>query len=273
MHTKLLIFAGKIPFFTDFLFVNYQTNTIFTTNYLYNYCMEIRKSFLDRRAILGLILVLLGVLFLGENVGLIKTDVKEIVFSWQMLVILIGVVSLSHRGSNMFSYALIAIGGFFMVPEIFNIPVSFGRVFWPLCLVMFGVSILFRKHRRPPWCHEAEKYSADVLDEVNVFSGSERKITSKAFRGGKITSVFGGSSYDMLECELSDGDNVLDIVFIFGGIKMLVPSDWQVHVEVVSVFGGFADKRRSTAKFSANPNKVLYIKGMAIFGGGEIKNF
>jgi len=74
----------------------------------------------------------------------------------------------------------------------------------------------------------------------------------------------------MLDCELAEGKNVIDVVTIFGGAKMLIPSDWKVHIEVVSIFGGFADKRRSFEYSSAN--KELYITGIVIFGGGEIKN-
>jgi hypothetical protein len=41
-----------------------------------------------------------------------------------------------------------------------------------------------------------------------------------------------------------------------------------VQVEVVSIFGGFSDKRHSS---TIDRDKKLIIKGVAIFGGGEIK--
>ncbi|NJK98795.1 MAG: cell wall-active antibiotics response protein [Bacteroidales bacterium] len=84
---------------------------------------------------------------------------------------------------------------------------------------------------------------------------------------------FGGSVYDFTESELADGKNVLEVVNIFGGTKFIIPSHWNVHVEVVSIFGGFADKRKAGITLPQNLSKELYIKGVAIFGGGEIKSF
>jgi predicted membrane protein len=245
--------------------------------------MEIRKSFLDRRAILGLLLVFLGLMFLAEDSGFIKQNIKDIIFSWKMLVIFIGVLSITKKGSNIFGFTMVLIGGFFLLLQAgFGIELEFGRVFWPMCLVGIGILMLFKRKKSHHWedwqgkdrnCFWTDKPTIDTLDEVNVFSGCERKITSKAFKGGKVTSVFGGSTYDMLECELADGENELDIINIFGGVKMMVPSDWRIHIDVVSVFGGFADKRRSVSDSQINSSKILHIKGVSIFGGGEIKNF
>lgn len=58
---------------------------------------------------------------------------------------------------------------------------------------------------------------------------------------------------------------------MFGGVELIVPSDWVVHIEVASVLGSFADKRIVNSTVS-EPGKELYIKGVVVFGGGEIKN-
>jgi hypothetical protein len=39
-------------------------------------------------------------------------------------------------------------------------------------------------------------------------------------------------------------------------------------MEEFSLFGGFSDNRRNV---KADSNKVLIVKGLVIFGGGEIK--
>lgn len=229
-----------------------------------------------------------------------------------MLLIFIGILNISHRKNNSLGVILIAVGTFFLLPKIFDFPFDTGRLFLPIILVTIGVVILFHKRRahnhwhnftdccdNDRWHHqrqhgnegfwdnkgtEGENQSSqgnaanskgpasDFLDEVNVFGGSERKIYSKSFRGGEITSIFGGSTYDMLDCELADGKNVLECVNIFGGSKLIIPSHWKVHLEVVSIFGGFADKRRSAPIAFDEKNKELFITGVAIFGGGEIKS-
>jgi predicted membrane protein len=236
--------------------------------------METNNRFLDRRAVLGIVLMLLGTLFLAENLNWLNFSIFDMIFSLPMLLILVGVISLNHKGSNPLSFILIGIGLFLLLPHVFHLPFETHRVFWPLILVALGVLILFRKKKTYNFCQgERERSSSDHLDEINIFGGCERKVTSKSFHGGKITSIFGGSSIDLLECELSEGRNVIDVVHIFGGTKMIVPSDWRIQIEIVSIFGGFADKRRSFGTLSSSPEKTLYITGVVIFGGGEIKNF
>jgi predicted membrane protein len=111
----------------------------------------------------------------------------------------------------------------------------------------------------------------DYIDEISIFGGSEKRMTTKNFRGGKITSIFGGSTVDFSDSKLADGQNELDVLSIFGGFKLIVPVDWTIKIEAMSILGGIADKR--TRYTDDASGKVLIIKGVALFGGGEIKNY
>ena len=104
-----------------------------------------------------------------------------------------------------------------------------------------------------------------------AFGGREIVVDSKDFKGGKLTAILGGSSIDLRNANLSEGENVLDIFTLFGGASLLVPQDWTIKVEVFSIFGGFGDKRNSSVKVMPHPNKVLIVKGFVMFGGGDIK--
>jgi hypothetical protein len=57
---------------------------------------------------------------------------------------------------------------------------------------------------------------------------------------------------------------------VFGGCKLIVPADWEIKVEVNAVFGGFSDKRLNLPTITEKSGKILIIKGVAVFGGGEI---
>ena len=260
--------------------------------------METRKSGIARRAILGIILMFFGILLLAENIGIINTPVSHVIFSWQMLLIVIGSLGLiNRRGVQPTSIILIGIGVFFLIPDIFNVTFDVGRLFLPFIFVIIGVSILFHSHHdhwrrklRADWRAQRyhryrynwrediktedkpENFGSDYIDEANIFNGGDKKIISKAFHGGKITNIFGGGTYDFLDCELAEGKNVLEIVNIFGGAKLIVPSDWIIHLDVAAVFGGFSDKRRRMSPPADLSKKELYITGVAIFGGGEIKS-
>jgi predicted membrane protein len=261
--------------------------------------METKRSLFVRRAILGTVLVFLGVLLLSEDMDLIALPIHHIIFSWQMLLILIGTVTLSHKGRSTPSIILITIGVFFLLPDIFNFTIDIHKLFWSLVFLVIGIVILFHRRDHSRWhrrfrsdwhsrwhrkwesdwhCDsgsekKTESSPTDFIDEVNIFSGGDRKIASKSFRGGKITSMFGGSTYDLIDCELAEGKNELEMVNIFGGSKLIVPSDWKIHLDIVAIFGGFADKRRRVSQPSDSAEKILYITGVAIFGGGEIKSY
>jgi predicted membrane protein len=94
-------------------------------------------------------------------------------------------------------------------------------------------------------------------------------LVSDQFRGGKITSIFGGSKINLLYCKPVEGC-VIDVVTIFGGTKIYVPENWNVKTEVVSIFGGFEDKRGNSVISRVDQSKIVVFKGSAIFGGGEI---
>ena len=113
----------------------------------------------------------------------------------------------------------------------------------------------------------------DNIDDVNIFGGHDRIIITENLKGGDIVNVFGGGKYDLLQSKLAPGKNVLEVVMIFGGSKIIVPRDWDVKVEVVAVFGGFSDKRIIPAEGVKDPSRTLVIEGIAIFGGGDLVSF
>lgn len=232
----------------------------------------INKRSFDKRAVLGILLTLAGGLLLADNMGWLDNTVSRVIFSWPMILVVAGLVNLTQKNHVGFGVALIAAGIFFIIPRIADVPHNYNKLFWAFAFVAIGLLFIFRSKKEEFCCSNSDQFSSDLIDEVNIFGGSEKKLTTQTFRGGKITSIFGGSNYDMLDCRLAEGKNVLDMVNVFGGSKILVPGDWKIHVEVISIFGGFADKRRNVVITAGDSNKELYITGVAIFGGGEIKS-
>ena len=116
-----------------------------------------------------------------------------------------------------------------------------------------------------------ESYSSDdYIDSTSIFGGVHKKIVSKNFKGGDITTMLGGTEIDLTQADFT-GTVRLDVTQIMGGTKIIVPPHWEVRSEVTAVFAGFEDKRQQPAM--TNPDKVLIIDGTSIFGGIELKNF
>jgi predicted membrane protein len=233
-----------------------------------------REKSRNKRAVLGLLLTIAGFFLLANNMGWISDRANDIIFSWPMILIALGLLNMVHRGHLGFGVVLLATGAFFLVPNIMPVPQNYSKLFWAFIFVAIGLLIIFRsKKDHRCYYQPSEKYSSETVDDVNIFGGCEKKISSQNFKGGRITSIFGGGTYDMLDCKIEGDKAVIDTLYLFGGSKMIVPSDWEVHIDVISIFGGFTDKRRNTNVSQFSQKKELYITGVAIFGGGEIKSY
>lgn len=107
----------------------------------------------------------------------------------------------------------------------------------------------------------------DRLNEAIIFSGLNRKVTTKDFQGGKLTLVFGGGKLDLSEADTQAETLDLEVNAVFGGLKLILPSNWQVNPETAAVFGGITQTAPPVHK---KVKTTLNLKGAAIFGGIEI---
>ncbi len=233
------------------------------------------KAFAEKRVLLGLLLLLSGVILMLHYYNLVPWEFPGWVISWKALLFLIGLVLLITERNKTGGLILFIIGSILIAGDIL------GMRFWevvrlaaPLILIFAGLAILFRRHsfssrqiNIPDGASEN-----DFINEMNVFGGSEKKIRTENFRGGQITAIFGGSDLDLRHAGLAPGVNAIDLLCIFGGTSIRVPEDWEVKVEVTAIFGGFSDERLIEKKpASGSPEKILYLKGLVVFGGGDIK--
>lgn len=223
---------------------------------------------LHGRVIIGILLMLLGGLFLLRNYELFDFPYEYI--TWEYFFILIGVLFFFLSRNKTAGVVFMAIGLFNLVPEL-----------WPLLLVLIGLYIIFGRG-----CCSRNRYfqstvtsgsstqhteGKDYIESVNVFGGGNKVIHSNNFKGGNIVSIFGGSEINLSNCKLAAGENIIDITAVFGGTTIIVPPDWKIEIDVLPIFGGFGDKRTKDPNKSFQEGRTLAIKGLVLFGGGEIK--
>ncbi len=227
--------------------------------------------------LLGIVLMFLGLFLIADLADIVPWRMRDFLFTWQALLIFLGLVFLSNKDNKGTGLILIAIGSFFLLPRFFDLPYYWRSLFWPSMLILLGLVVIFgsRRHGGGSTFFGGSRRrgsSEDYLDDVDIFGGGDRIINSQNFQGGKITHIFGGSKYDMTNARLAPGNNNLEIVWIFGGSKFIIPEGWNVKVEVTSIFGGFSDKRVRSIVVT-DPDRTLVISGQIIFGGGEIVNY
>jgi predicted membrane protein len=234
-----------------------------------------RDSDTSNRFIIGILLVIAGFILILEKTTVLPAPldnfIDDIIFSWQMLLIVIGVITLAGSGNKTPGIVLIAVGGFFLLPELFSDYFRSFNFFWPALFIVIGVVLLINSRRLGDRLQYSTGSKADMIDYVNVFSGAERQLITENFMGGKVTSVFGGGEVDLTRSSLAPGNNIVEITCIFGGTTLIVPESWNVIIDVTPILGGFSDGRKIGSDVIRDTTRSLTVKGVVIFGGGELK--
>jgi predicted membrane protein len=251
----------------------------------------------------GLFIIAIGSLLLLRNFGLY---LPHWVFSWSNMFIIIGLfIGLRNNFRNNAWFVMVLIGSYFTLQDIFR-GQEISDIVFPLALVALGVFLIFKpkskadsckkwKRKKDRWRNgfeQAQYYgeastddskdakqdfdkknfnSTDYIESVNVFGGSNQVIYSKDLKGGEVTAVFGGGDINLTQADF-DGQIIVDVTVIFGGLKIIVPPTWQIKSEVTAIFGGVDDKR--TLYQATEPaNKLIIVKGVVLFGGVEFKSY
>ncbi len=242
---------------------------------MFTRCSRHQKKNGLARVVFGLMIIVLGAVLLVDNMGILPPGIKDIILTWQMLVIGIGLINLANR--EWFSgFILVFIGTFFLIPEHTHFGFDFTRLFWPVLLIGFGFMILIKLGLRQK--SQIDDYKSvysptDRIDDTAIFGGGKKIITTQNFSGGHLLAIFGGLEIDLTQAKLAPGNHTLELFCMFGGVTLIFPPDWQVQNQVTTVLGGVEDKRRMLITDPQGVQSILLLKGLALLGGGEIKSY
>jgi predicted membrane protein len=216
--------------------------------------------------LMGLLVILVGVLFTLDNLGI--ADAGQYLRYWPVGLIAIGAAKVwqSRGGAGAFAGLLFIVGGSWLVLESARIVTVTLWDMWPMLLVFFGASMVWRGLRDRPRAETTDANS--TLSALAVLGGVNRGNNSRSFRGGDVTAVLGGCVIDLRQAAI-DGEAVLDVFAMWGGIELRVPENWTVISRVIPFLGGFDDKTR--APQGAGTHRLI-VRGFAIMGGIEVKN-
>lgn len=253
---------------------------------------EFRNRDYVKTAVLGLCLIAAGIVIILNNMGILAYSVRRIVVSWQMLLVVLGIVGLGRKNYSG-GIILLLVGIFFLVPMFpgLHLGASFTKNFWPALLVVCGILMIaktgngsnhlhirytdggdYPQDENPKHHSRAyDTYSEDgYINQKFVFTGSEQVFTGPVFKGGSIEVVFGGTNLDLRNANLPDDqDAYLRIKGTFGGVCIQLPPDWRVEVRNTSFLGGVTDARPRGVARTSSRKLILDIE--CAFGGGEIR--
>lgn len=227
----------------------------------------IRRS--PAKLIAGIILVALGILFMLDNFGL--AYVPNLWRFWPLILVAVGLSQIRGRffTGSFGGHVLLALGIVFLLNE-FDLVRNPFQLILPFFLVFLGLRIVVGPRGLAPRHDGSPDAPESTLGNFAAFSGIDRKIASQDFRGGDLGAFCGGWDIDLRQAAIAGDEANIDVFVWWGGGDIRVPSDWDVVVKVLPIFGGVGDK--TTHPVSSPTTKRLILTGTIVMGGVEVKN-
>lgn len=229
-----------------------------------------KRNNMDPKFLFGVLIVLFGIVLLFEQTGIIPRLSRYfwavVGDLWPLILIFWGAKLLLDKNS-LPGMILLFLGVSFLSSNLFNW--NFFSLFWPIIIIGIGLSILLQSDQKKSSTNVKEKVSSDEYVKENaIFWSTEKKSTSKGFRGGEINVVFGGVDLDLREAKVSKGGAKIHINCAFGGVDIFVPKDCRVKTDGTGIIGSW----QTHLKERDINEPVLEITGGVMFGGVEIKD-
>lgn len=137
--------------------------------------------------------------------------------------------------------------------------------FWPMILIMIGVSLVLKNFRNSKKIDASSKDTSTV--EMNAFlSESKQRNTSQSFKGGKIDVILGEAKLDLSEAVVNKDGAKLSVSALLGSIKIVAPKNVVIKSSGTPVLGDWNDEYRGDREKNM---PVLEVDGTAILG--EVK--
>lgn len=225
------------------------------------------------QAILGLLIIVLGLLLTADNLGLADTE-AFIWRYWPAILVAVGFVKVAKgRGSSgwLFGTILMLVGTAMLLDRAFNLSIDIGD-WWPMLIVLVGCVIILRafggtKAPAPVDAGPNAVSPESTFSEFAMWAGKQRRVASTTFRHADLTAIMGGIEVDLRQAATANGEAVVDLFVMWGGVEIWVPPDWAVSNQVGLLMGGAEDKSTGTQ----DARHRLIVRGFVLMGGVEIK--
>ncbi|MCM1053213.1 MAG: cell wall-active antibiotics response protein [Ruminococcus sp.] len=204
----------------------------------------------------GSILILIGVIFLGNNLDLWNVD---IFFDgwWTLFIIVPSLYGVLKRDWGSLVSLILGVLLLLAAQDVIGWSMIW-KIFVPLIIIMIGFNLIFNTKKVKVYKSSNNK-SYDA-----VFGDIDEKI-KEIDDDIKATSVFGDIDLDLRKAKVKR-DIIIDCTTIFGDISLELPSNVKLIVNGVPIFGKIDNKHEEDI-VSKN---TIYINYTCIFGEVDI---
>lgn len=232
---------------------------------------------LSSQVLLGILAIAFGLLFLLDNLDIL--NVCQVLSFWPAVFIAFGILKVYDSrsvGGMVGGGVLILIGALLILHKMGYYFLGW-RTLWPVLMILVGASVVYRavmlrREQQPSDASDAASAPAaandpDAIEASAILGGFKRRVLSQNFKGGELTSIMGGCDIDLRDASI-DGEAVINVFTVCGGISLRIPPDWTLIMNGTPILGGFDEKTATPPDRS----KRLIIQGYAIMGGVEVRN-
>ncbi len=231
-------------------------------------------------AIAGLIILsnagLFSVLGLRDLIGaLFRFTFNAIPY----ILLLAGIFWIARSGKSgapLMAWLVILFGAVLIVSQVGLFGLSFSDMLAPMILITIAFFLVNPRNLLPRRLNSSNEDLDPNEQEIKLFAfmgGGELKYHSKRLKGGEIMAIWGGYDIDFSDAEMEGDSMQLNLYCIMGGMEITVPANWRVEKSgAMNIMGGFSNKTRDMAEELNLPSKTLIVTGLALMGGGEIRN-
>jgi predicted membrane protein len=219
------------------------------------------------KLLVGLFITILGLVLLLDELRAIEGE--RILRYWSLILVAFGVMRLRH-GHPVIAIGLIAAGTWILA---YNLGWFVFSVFdlWPLLLIGLGGLLVWQGLRGRSEREDVERTATRRLDILSLLTTRVQRVESSDFSGGRVTTLFGGTTLDFTGASLAGGAATIDLFTMGGGTEIIVPEGWVIIADVMPLMGGFEDETGPGPKVPGGEQKLI-LRGLVLMGGAVVKH-
>lgn len=222
-------------------------------------------SRVSSQSVLGALVVFVGLVLLANTTGLY--DTSQLLVYVPLLFVVVGIYAIvASEFRNVGGPAIVvAVASGWQLVALDIVRTDQLVQFWPVLVVLFGLSVLLGRYRS-----QAAATDQSFVSAFAIFGGNEQRVTAETFTGGDLSTAFGGIELDLRDAAVPTPPTRINVTALFGGVEIIVPRDWNVQVDVLPVLGGASDDR--PRRENEHETVDLVVTGFVAFGGLEISD-